>query len=182
MKRSHFTREIIELIAITLLLFIVIRFIIHGYHMQSTSMQPEISSDAYIMVNRTSYMFGGPQRGDAVVVHYPPNPNIDVMARIVGLPGDVIKTDSTHLTINGVVLQEPYVQKAFNPEAREWKVPANSYFVLNDNRPMTDDSRSWGTVSSDMVVGKAVIVFWPVNAWKIINNYPSVFSQVKDNH
>lgn len=182
MKRSHFTREIIELIAITLVLFVVIRFIIHGYHMQSTSMQPEVGSNAYIMVNRTSYIFGKPQRGDAVVVHYPPAPDTDVMARIIGLPGDDIKASGSHIIVNGVVLNETYVQKPFNPESREWKVPANSYFVLNDNRSMTDDSRRWGTVGNDMIVGKAVVVFWPVSTWHFINSHPSVFSQLKSNH
>ncbi|GCE30647.1 signal peptidase I [Dictyobacter alpinus] len=180
MKRSHFTREIIELIVITLLLFVVIRFIIHGYHMQSANMQPAISTDAYVMVNRTSYMLGKPQRGDAVVLHYPPDTNIDVMGRIIGLPGDTIKTDNQHVTVNGTVLNEAYVKTPFNPEGHEWKVPADAYFILNDNRQMTDDSRNWGPVNRDMIVGKAVVVFWPVNTWQIINSYPSTYTQIKD--
>ncbi|GLV53770.1 signal peptidase I [Dictyobacter sp. S3.2.2.5] len=180
MKRSHFAREIIELIAITLLLFVVIRFIIHGYHMQSTSMQPEVGSDTYVMVNRTSYMFAHPQRGDAVVIHYPPDPNTDIMARIIGLPGDDIKANGTHISVNGVVLNETYVQHPFNPEAKEWKVPTNSYFILNDNRSMTDDSRRWGSIPNDMIVGKAIVVFWPVNSWHIISSHSAVFTQVRN--
>ncbi|GHO85268.1 hypothetical protein KSZ_32740 [Dictyobacter formicarum] len=125
-------------------------------------------------------MFGKPQRGDAVVVHYPPDPNTDVMARIIGLPGDDVKTAGSHIIVNGVFLNETYVQKPFNPESKEWKVPANSYFVLNDNRTITDDSRSWGTVNNDMIVGKAVVVFWPVSAWHVINSHPSVFGQLKN--
>ncbi|GER90944.1 signal peptidase I [Dictyobacter vulcani] len=180
MKRSHFTREIIELVVITLLLFVVIRFIIHGYHMQSSNMQPSISNNAYIMVNRTSYMIGKPQRGDAVVLHYPPDTNIDVMGRIIGLPGDTIKADKQHISINGTVLNEPYVQKPYNPEGHEWKVADNSYFVLNDNRQVTDDSRNWGPVTQDMIVGKAVVVFWPTSSWQVINTYSSTFTPVKN--
>jgi signal peptidase I len=179
LKRSHFTREIVELVVITLLLFVVIHFVVRGYHMQSTNMQPGISENAYVMVNRTSYLFSKPERGDAIVMHYPLNPNIDVMSRIIGLPGDDIKTDQTHILVNGVTLTEPYVSKEYNPEGKEWKVPAGTYFVLNDNRQVIDDSRSWGVVSADNIVGKAVIVFWPSNQIRLIGSNASVFSQVK---
>lgn len=182
MKHSHFTREIIEIVAITLLLFVVVRFIIHGYHMQSPNMQPTVSNNAYIMVNRIAYMFGKPQRGDAVVVHDPLNPQIDVMTRIIGLPGDTIKTDNLHVEVNGLPLKEIYVQKPFNPEGREWKVPNGAYFMLNDNRQIVDDSRNWGPVTDNFIVGKAVIVFWPASNWKIIDTYPAVFQSVKNNN
>ncbi|GCF10978.1 signal peptidase I [Dictyobacter arantiisoli] len=181
MKRSHFTREIVEIIAFTLVLFIVIRFVIHGYAMHNnTNMQPSVSSNAYIMVNRTSYLFKKPDRGDVVVLHYPSNPNTDVVARIIGLPGDTIRTNSTHVTVNGTTLVEPYVQTPFNPEAREWKVAPNTYFLLNDNRQIADDSRNWGSVNKDMIVGKAVINFWPLSQFGFINNHSDTFAQVKN--
>lgn len=179
MKRSHFTREIVELVVITLLLFIVIRFIVRGYHMQSANMQPGISQNAYIMANRISYLFSKPQRGDVVILHDPLDSNVDDMVRIIGLPGDDIKTDNTHVIVDGQILSEPYVSKGYNPEGKEWKIPAGSYFVLNDNRQFVNDSRNWGTVTSDNIVGKAVLVFWPVNQVGFIDTHSSVFSQVK---
>lgn len=179
MKRSHFTRDIVELVVITLLLFAVIHFVVRGYHMQSSNMQPSISENAYIMVNRTSYLFAKPERGDAIVLHDPLNPDIDVMSRIIGLPGDDIQTDQTHVLVNGVTLTEPYVSKEYNPEGKEWKVPTGAYFVLNDNRQVVDDSRSWGVVSAADIVGKAVLVFWPSNQIRFISSNASAFSQVK---
>jgi signal peptidase I len=179
LKRSHFTREIVELVVITLLLFVVIRFVVRGYHMQSPNMQPNISQNAYIMANRTSYLFSKPQRGDVVVLHDPLDTNVDDMVRVIGLPGDDIKVDSTHVLVNGVSLNEPYVSKEYNPEGKEWKIPAGAYFVLNDNRQFVNDSRNWGTVTFDSIVGKAVLVFWPTNQIGFIDTHSSVFNQVK---
>jgi signal peptidase I len=180
LKRSHFTREIVELVVITLLLFIVIRFVVRGYHMQSANMQPSISQNAYIMANRTSYLFSKPQRGDVVVLQDPVDSNEDDIVRIIGLPGDDVKTDSAHVIVNGLTLNEPYVSKEYNPEGKEWKIPADSYFVLNDNRQFANDSRNWGTVAASNIIGKAVLVFWPSNQIGFINTYSSVFDPVKN--
>lgn len=178
MRRSHLTREIVELVVIILVLFVVIRYVIHGYQMGS-NMEPTIKTNSSVMVNRLSYLFGQPHRGDAIVFHYPLNVGQDSIARIIGLPGDHIKTDSTHVWVNGVLLNEPYVHTPFNPEGREWVVPIHMYFVMNDNRQVGDDSRNWGPLNQDNIIGKAVLVYWPSNDWQLVSSYPDVFSQVK---
>ncbi len=83
--------------------------------------------------------------------------------------------------VNGELLNEPYITIPANPFAKIWKVPANSYFVLGDNRLVSDDSRYWDYVPKDFIVGKAVIVYWPIKDWKFINTYPSVYAQIKAN-
>jgi signal peptidase I len=168
LNRPHLLREIIELIVLTLVVLFFVRFIVHGYHVQEPNMQPAIAADSYLMVNHTAYLFQKPQRGDIVVLHYPPNVNMDVIGRIIAVPGDTVRLDSTHVFINGTLLHEGYVTTPFNPVARQWKIPANDYFIMNDNRTIVDDSRTWGPVSQSYIVGKAAIIFWPIPSWKFL--------------
>jgi signal peptidase I len=168
LSRPHLLREIIELIVLLLVVLFVVRFIIHGYHVQETNMQPGIQANSYLMVNRTSYLFHPPERNDIVVLHYPPNVTIDVVGRVIGVPGDTIRVDSTHVWVNGVQLRETYVVAPFNPVARQWKVAPNSYFIMNDNRTIIDDSRTWGPVSQNYIVGKAAIIFWPISSLRFL--------------
>ena len=90
------------------------------------------------------------------------------MGRVIGLPGDTIKTDRSHIWVNGRLLNEGYITAPLNPSAREWKVAPDTYFVLNDNRQVFDDSRTWDTLPRDFIVGKAVLLYWPLGAWHII--------------
>ena len=172
-------REIIELIAIILILFVVIRYVVHSYYLQEANMTPTIQNNSYIMVNHVSYLFSHPQRGDAVVYHYPLNINQDSMGRVIGLPGDHIKLDNQHVWVNNVLLNETYVKTSENFEGREWVVPAHAYFVLNDNRQVNDDSRNWGALDQNYIIGKAILVYWPSSDWHFISNYSDVFKQVK---
>lgn len=179
MKRSHLTREIIELIVIVLVLFVVIRYVVHSYYIREVNMAPAIQNNSYVMVNRASYLFSSPQRGDAIVFHYPLDTNQDAMARVIGLPGDHIKVDNQHVWVNNVLLNETYVKTPVNFEGHEWAVPTHAYFVLNDNRQINDDSRSWGTLNQDYVVGKAILVYWPSSDWRFISSDSDVFSHIK---
>lgn len=178
-KRSHLTREIIETIVLTLLIFLVIRFAVQSYRVDGSSMQPGLYSNEYVLVNKISYLFHAPERGDVVVFHYPRDTSQDFIKRVVGLPGDIISIDSTTVRVDGVLLNEPYISQRANPSAQVWKVPADDYFVMGDNRPVSDDSRYWGFVPKDDLVGKAVAVYWPFNDWELINTYPTVFAKVK---
>jgi signal peptidase I len=181
LKRSQLVREIVETVALTILIFLVIRFVIQSYHVEGASMQTTLTSDNFVIVNKVSYLFHAPQRGDVIVFHYPLDTTRDFIKRVIGLPGDTITVDSTTVTVNGVLLKEPYVKTPFNPIANKWIIPANEYFVMGDNRQVSDDSRDWGCVPKDFIVGKAVAVYWPSKDWTIINTYPQVYTQIKDN-
>jgi signal peptidase I len=183
LKRSHMVREVIETVVLTLLIFLVIRFIIQSYHVEGASMQPGLHTDEYVLVNKVSYLFQAPGRGDVIVFHYPRDTTQDFIKRIVGLPGDTIKIDNTHVWVDGVLLNEPYISRPvnLNPVGTFWKVPPGDYFVLGDNRPVSDDSRYWGFVPKDLIVGKAMLVYWPTSNWQILNTYPSVYVKIKIN-
>jgi signal peptidase I len=179
LKRSHLAREIVETIALTLIIFLVIRFAIQSYRVEGVSMQPGLHDNEYVLVNKIAYLFHAPERGDVIVFHFPLDTSKDFIQRVIGLPGDTITVDSTSVRVDGVLLNEPYISERANPQGQRWTVPLNSYFVMGDNRPASDDSRDWGYVPRDDIVGKAVIVYWPLGNWELINTYPTVYAQIK---
>lgn len=181
-KHSHLAREIVETIALTLIIFLVIRFAIQSYRVSGVSMQPGLQNDEYVVVNKMAYLFHAPERGDVIVFHYPLDTTKDFIKRVIGLPGDTITYDSTTVHVDGTLLAEPYISQAANPEGKTLIVPQNDYFVLGDNRPVSEDSRYWGFVPKDDVVGKAVMVYWPFNDWQLVNTYPTVYAQIKVSH
>ena len=181
-QRSHLAREIVETIALTLIIFLVIRFAIQSYRVSGPSMLPGLQTDDYVLVNKIAYLFHAPERGDVIVFHYPLDTSEDFIKRVVGLPGDTVTLDNKTVQVDGVVLHEPYISEAYNPSGKTIKVPMDEYFVLGDNRPLSDDSRDWGFVPKADLVGKAVIVYWPLSNWELINTYSNVYAQVKVSH
>ncbi|MBO0778102.1 MAG: signal peptidase I [Ktedonobacteraceae bacterium] len=181
-RRSHLLRDAIETIVITLVLFLLLHLAIQNYHVDGSSMQPGLTTDENVIVNKTAYLFQQPARGDVIVFHFPCNPQVDYIKRVIGLPGDTIRTDHEHVWVNGVQLSESYISAPSNPDSKTWTVPANQYYVLGDNRPVSDDSRWWSCTSfvpKDDIVGKAAVVFWPLSNWEVIDTHASTFSQVK---
>jgi signal peptidase I len=168
MKRPHLLREIVEIVAITVLFFFLIRLLTQSYHVNDGSMQPGLSADSYVMINKQAYFFRPPQRGDVIVFHLPTNTNVDYIRRIVGLPGDTVQIDGTQIKVNNTVLREPYVSASATPIVNTWKVPPDQYFVLGDNRPSSEDSRYWGPIPKTYIVGKAIFAYWPTDKLKII--------------
>ena len=181
-QRSHLAREIVETIALTLIIFLVIRFAIQSYRVSGPSMLPGLQTDDYVLVNKIAYLFHAPERGDVIVFHYPLDTSEDFIKRVIGLPGDTVSLDNKTVQVDGVVLHEPYISEAYNPSGKTIKVPMDEYFVLGDNRPLSDDSRDWGFVPKADLVGKAVIVYWPLSTWELINTYSNVYTQVKVSH
>src|SRR5215469_17993629 len=126
-SRSHLAREIVETIALTLLIFLAIHFTVQNYQIDGTSMTNTLQNGQFVLVNRVSYLFHAPDRGDVIVCHEPDDPGRDIIKRIIGLPGDTITLDGTDVWVNGVKLTEPYIRGKFNPQAETLKVPAESY-------------------------------------------------------
>ncbi|HEX4205317.1 MAG TPA: signal peptidase I [Ktedonobacteraceae bacterium] len=182
-KRSYLVREIVEVLVLTVCIFLVIHFIIQSYHIDGVSMEPGLNSQELVVVNKTAYLFHQPQRGDVIVFHYPVDPRQDFIKRIIGLPGDTIQTNFSQVWVNGVKLNESaYISAPANLTAQKWTVPKNDYFVMGDNRPKSDDSRSWGFVPMNNIVGKTVVVYWPISDWEFINTYPSTYTQISSAH
>src|SRR5690349_2112812 len=91
-------------------IFVVLRFVVQSYHVEGTSMEPSLSSSEYVAVNKVAYDFGHtPERGDVIIFHYPKNTSVDYIKRVVGLPGDTVTVTDKTVTVNGVLLDEPYI-------------------------------------------------------------------------
>lgn len=179
MKRSHLAREIVETIALTILIFLAIHFTVQNYQISGPSMQNTLHSGQFVLVNKVAYLFHAPERGDVIVFHEPDQPDRDLIKRVIGLPGDTIKLDGNNVWVDGTQLHEPYITQRNNPAAETVTVPPNDYFVMGDNRPVSEDSRYFGSVPKDYIVGKAILVYWPLNQWQMLNTYTSVYTAIK---
>lgn len=129
---------------------------------------PEVPNPAYILVDHLATEFGKPYRGEVVLFPYPDDPTQIYVKRIIGLPGDSVSIHGGHVYINGKLLSEPYLTTSagvpygtFGP----YKVPANDYFMLGDNRNNSEDSRYWKHkfVPRSTIIGRADAVVWPLN-------------------
>ena len=125
------------------------------------SMEPRIDSDEYVLINALAYRFGAPARGEIVAFRHERSAPTVYLKRVIGLPGDRVAIERGAVSVNGTVLDEPYVRfrdtRSFAPVV----VPPDAYYVLGDNRANSDDSRSWGFVPAAEIVGRAVLGFWP---------------------
>jgi signal peptidase I len=180
-KRLRMLREILETIAVTILLFLVFRFAVQNYRVDGLSMSPTLHDQQYILVNRAAYLFHPPERGDIIVFAYPLDPTQDYIKRIVGIPGDHVRVDAEGLVfINNVELNEPYINPSPNPyRTTDIKLGPDQYFVLGDNRGDSSDSRAWGPVPRQNIIGKAWLVYWPLGSFHFIPDAGATFSAVK---
>jgi signal peptidase I len=167
-KRYRLVREVIETIVLTVLMFLIIRFAVQNFNIDGTSMEPNLHNKELILVDKWTYLFHPPERGDVIVFQAPPDPTQDYIKRVIGLPGDVITIQNTTVIVDGVTLKETYIDpnRQGNPYAykpiNNRVVPTNDYFVLGDNRAGSSDSRDWGFVPRKNIVGRAAFVYWPL--------------------
>ena len=105
-----------------------------------------------------------------MVFHYPFGTDRDFIKRIIGLPGETVTILSGQVTVNGELLQEPYIAAAPRYNGT-WTAAADEYFVLGDNRNNSSDSHSWGVLQREFLIGRALVVYWPLDALEIVPHY-----------
>jgi len=183
-KRYRLVREIIETLVLTVLMFLVIRLAVQNFNIDGMSMEPNLHNRELVLVDKWSYKFRPPARGDVIVFVAPPDPTQDYIKRIIGLPGDVVTVQGTQVYVNGKLLNEVYVNPRNQgnpyPSFKNVIVPPNSYFVLGDNRAGSSDSRDWGCVPDQNLIGRASLVYWPLgqNNNGLLPGVSQVYSQV----
>ncbi len=191
-RRKSKTREYIESIVIAALIALVVRsFVIQAYKIPSGSMEPTLLVGDHLLVNRMSYVIkmpfvdtvlfstGKPQRGDIIVFRYPEDPSKDYIKRVIATEGESVEIKNKAIFINGKKISDtwgnfrpdsftsrgllPFIDKDNIPPIT---VPKDSYFVMGDNRDNSLDSRYWGFVQKQHLVGKALIIYfsWDSNA------------------
>jgi signal peptidase I len=153
-----------------LIAVVLIVFIYQPVKVEGTSMEPGLSDNERIFINKFTYKLnlGDVRRGDTVVFWYPKDTTKSYIKRVVGLPGDRIRIDRGQVYVNGAPLNEEYVAARYRDpttwnDGRDLTVPPNDYFVLGDHRNSSSDSRSWGFVPRENIYGKAVFVYWPLD-------------------
>lgn len=132
-----------------------------------TSMLPTIDPGDRIIVNCLTYHFREPRPGEIVVVHDPLDAKKDIIKRVIALGGDTIEMVDGVLHVNGSVVNEPYVvnKDVVKGQAR-FTIPKGYIYVMGDNRPVSGDSRDFGPVAENQIIGKVVCIMWPIRHWK----------------
>ena len=190
---KSFWREVLETVLLTVMIFFLVKGLVANFRILGTSMEPNFHTDQLVLVNKAAYfhidinswlklipgvhpdgqnitwLFGGPKRGDVVIFEPPDVVNEDYIKRVIGLPGDKVEVKNGKVYVNDVALDEPYIKEApFSPFPAT-VVPSGHLFVMGDNRNASRDSRSFGMLSIDLVVGKALMVYWPFGPqWGVV--------------
>ncbi len=161
-------REVVETVVLTLVIFFLIQTVVRNFRVVGTSMEPNLHTGEYLIVDKVSYRLGPPQRGDVIVFEPPVSAEGDYVKRVIGLPGELVEVRNGQVLVNGQSIDEPYVVRpaSYSMDAR--RVGPDELFVLGDNRNMSSDSHSWGMLPMDKVVGKAIVSYWPPSLWGLI--------------
>lgn len=176
-KLGFFLLDFIETIVTALVIFVIFYlFLFQPHQVKGKSMFPAFENSEYLLTNKITYRFNIPQRGDIIIFKSPENKKYDYIKRIIALPGEKISLKDGKIFINGSKLNESaylseniYTKGSnFLPEGKELKVPKNQYFVIGDNRPNSSDSREWGYISIENIIGKAWLRYWPPSRFGFI--------------
>ena len=168
-REPGFLREIIQFSLIALLVVLPVRFFVaQPFIVSGASMETTFSTGEYLIVDQLSYHFEDPSRGDVIIFRYPQQPSKFFIKRVIGVPGDTIDIDGNVVTLSnadnpsGVILNEsPYVFKMSPNTKLEETLGDNEYFVMGDNRDASSDSRMWGVLQRDKIIGRAFFRLFP---------------------
>jgi signal peptidase I len=169
--------DIFETVLLSVVLFLGINAVSSRIRVESISMQPTLFPGDYVIVNKLAYRFNhAPQRGDVIVFKYPPNPDaIPYIKRVIGLPGDQVHIADGKVYINDQQMLEPWLKVTTN-RGGDWSVPAGQLFVMGDNRNNSSDSRSWGFVPFENIIGRAEVIYLPPQHWAFLHKNIAVAS------
>ena len=165
-------RNVVEWVAIAggalLIAFLIKTFLLQAFYIPSLSMDPTLKINDRVLVNKLSYDLHDVHRGDIVVFESPPNEGSstkDLIKRVVGLPGETVESRDGRIYIDGQVLDEPYLAAHVQTGAMDTvTVPADHYWVMDDNRGNSRDSRYFGAIPESLIIGRAFVRVWPVTA------------------
>lgn len=167
-REEHPLTEIVRFSIIAILIVIPIRmFVAQPFIVSGASMDNTFHSGEYLIVDQVSYYFEKPSRGDVIVFRYPKDPSKFFIKRVIGIPGDSLSIENTVVTITneenseGFVLDEPYVKSMQPATAFTETLGEREYFVMGDNRDQSSDSRSWGVLQEERIVGRALVRLFP---------------------
>lgn len=176
-----FVMDILETVVFIGSMFIVVYlFILQPNQVKGASMEPSFHSGEYILTSKITYRLRSPQRGDVIVFKSPSNPDIEYIKRIIALPDDTVVIRDSQVYVNDQQLQEGYIAALSNlwdggyaKEGVPMVVPQGEIFVMGDNRPRSSDSREFGPIPIDSVIGQVFYRYFPANVTgPMVNPFP----------
>lgn len=170
--------EIFETLVVFGAIFAALYLFVAQFHKVSgNSMVPTFESGDYLITEKVTYRFSMPQKGDIIVLKNPRDESEDFIKRIVAIPGDTIKIVNDQVFVNDNPLKEEYLPAGTSTQAGSFliegspvKTGPNQYFVLGDNRDHSSDSREWGSITKEEIVGRALFRYWPPQSIGILTN------------
>lgn len=175
----HGLIETVEVLALALLMFLVVRSVAQNFVVDGSSMEPTFHNGEMLIVNKLAYRtfdlswlpftdkgdwrpFGAPEAGDVVVFKFPQDQNRDFIKRVVAVPGQTVEVRGGKVFLDGVQQNEPYLDQAPTYDYGPTKVEDGQLFVLGDNRNNSYDSHSWGLLDQSLLIGRAELRYWPL--------------------
>jgi signal peptidase I len=146
------------LIAVLMHLFLAQSSVVYG-----ESMQPTFFTDQRLIIEKVSYQLHAPERSDVVILRDPDGGALPLIKRVVGMPGERVTVADGRVYIDGLMLDEPYLDEPTDGASRSWVVPPFHVFVMGDNRNNSRDSRFFGPIPTESIMGHAVFRYWPLN-------------------
>ena len=167
--------EIIRFVVLALLIVLPIRwFIAQPFIVSGASMESTFYNNEYLIVDQLSYRFDDPKRGDVVIFRYPRDPSTFFIKRVIGLPGETISIEDRVVIIEndaypeGIAIDEPYVAAMEEETNLTLTLGDDEYFVMGDNRDQSSDSRKWGSLNEDDIIGRALLRLFPLTRADIL--------------
>ena len=174
-KSSTFFLDIVKIVIIALIIIIPIRFfVVQPFFVRGASMEPTYSQGDYLLVDEISYRFSEPDRGDVIIFRAPTGESQFFIKRVIGLPGETVRVAGGEVLIindaftDGFVLGEEYIGNSITGNL-ETTLNENEYFMLGDNRGASFDSRAWGPLEHDLIIGKVFLRAWPFGDFGLID-------------
>lgn len=183
-------RDIVETLLLAALIFFLVRLVVLNFRVDGQSMTPNLDNEQMLLVNRNAYQFvdwqgntfypfDPPERGDIVVFNPPTESDKPYIKRIIGLPGDEVTFSNGQVFVNGHMLEEDYIEDRTRCQRNDYCdviVPEGEIFVLGDHRSNSSDSRVFGPVPIENVIGKAWLSYWPIDDIGFVphESYPDI--------
>jgi signal peptidase I len=168
-EKKTFIQDVLELVRFTILVLVVViplrMFVAQPFIVSGHSMVPTFGDGDYLIVDEISYKTHEPQRGEVIVFKLPSNHSRFLIKRVIGLPGEIVVINGSKITItkkDGEVIQldENYIKENFSAYGT-WELQDEEYFVMGDNRNNSSDSRSWGVLDKELIIGKTFLRLFP---------------------
>ncbi len=185
-QQESFLSEIIRFSLVALLIVLPIRmFVAQPFIVSGASMETTFSTGEYLIVDQLTYRFEEPKRGDVIIFRYPKDTTKYFIKRVIGLPGDTVKIAGNVVTISnpkhtdGVTLDEKSYVAEMSPNTTLTEMLGiNEYFVMGDNRNASSDSRMWGVLQRDKIIGRAFLRLYPFNQVDMLPGYHDIEAQI----